>query len=195
MLMSTELEKYIQSSFGVTRTELQSIGSFFQPVALKKNDYYLKAGHYSDRLGFVQSGIVREFLDSNQQETTKWLITKGYFMVDLSGFLFDKPARVNLQALTDCEVYAISKADYTRIGQVVPRWPEIEKFFLARCFTVLEDRIITHLSMSAEERYAQFFQFAPDLFNQVPLQYLASLLGMTPETFSRIRKKQSGRTS
>ena len=54
--MSTELEKYIQSAFGVIQTELQSIGSFFQPVVLKKNDYFLKAGHYPDKPDFVQSG-------------------------------------------------------------------------------------------------------------------------------------------
>jgi len=54
----------------------------------------------------------------------------------------------------------------------------------------MEDRIFTHLSMSAAERYAFFFEQHKELFNQVPLQYIASILGMTPETFSRIRKKQ-----
>jgi CRP-like cAMP-binding protein len=54
---------------------------------------------------------------------------------------------------------------------------------------MLEDRIFSHLSMSAEDRYQFFFQHNKELFNQVPLQYIASMLGMTPETFSRIRKK------
>jgi hypothetical protein len=73
---------------------------------------------------------------------------------------------------------------------VVPAWPEIEKQFIAGCFITLEDRVFNHLSLSAEERYDQLFAFNQDLFRHVPQQYLASMLGMTPETFSRIRAKK-----
>ena len=71
----------------------------------------------------------------------------------------------------------------------------LDSHFIARCFTVLEDRVVQHLALSAEERYAQLWNFNKELFNQVPLHYLASMLGMTPETFSRIRKKASEKTS
>lgn len=73
---------------------------------------------------------------------------------------------------------------------MVPSWHELEKLFIAKCFTILENRIFSHLSMTAEERYNNFSEHNKELFNQVPLQYIASMLGMTPETFSRIRKKQ-----
>jgi CRP-like cAMP-binding protein len=125
----------------------------------------------------------------NDKEVTKWISTKGYFVVDLSSFIFRLPARWNIQALTDCEIYVIDYKDYQKIGQFVPRWSELEKLFIAKCFVILEDRIISHLSMSAKDRYIQLFNFNKDLFNQVPLQYLASMLGMTPETLSRMRKK------
>ena len=185
----TELEKYIQTYFGVNKDDLTKISSFFKPVTMKKGDHFLKTGRQSDRLGFVQSGIMREYVDIDDKEVTKWISTKGYFVVDLSSFIFHQPARWNIQALTDCELYIIENKYYRKIGQVIPRWMELEKLFIAKCFTVLEDRIITHLSMTAEERYNQLFNFNKELFNQVPLQYLASMLGMTPETFSRIRKK------
>ena len=185
----TELEKYIQTYFGVNKDDLTKISSFFKPVTMKKGNHFLKTGRQSDRLGFVQSGIMREYVDIDDKEVTKWISTKGYFVVDLSSFIFHQPARWNIQALTDCELYIIENKDYRKIGQVIPRWMELEKLFIAKCFTVLEDRIITHLSMTAEERYNQLFIFNKELFNQVPLQYLASMLGMTPETLSRIRKK------
>lgn len=185
----TELEKYIQTYFGVTNDELIRISSFFKPLSIKKGDYFLKTGKYSERLGFVQSGIIREFLVVDDREITKWISTKGYFVVDLSSFIFQMPARWNIQALTDCELYVIDKSDYQKIIDVLPRWAELEKLFIAKCFSVLEERIVSHLSMTAEERYKQLFNFNKELFNQVPLQYLASMLGMTPETFSRIRKK------
>lgn len=188
----TELEKYIHNYFGVNKDDLTKISAFFKLATLKKGDYYLKVDRYSDRLAFVQSGILREFLIIGDKEVTKWISTKGYFAVDLSSFLFQKTARWNIQALTDCELYIIDKKDYQSIGQVLPSWAALEKLFIAKCFTVLEDRIVSQISMTAEERYNQLFEFNRELFNQVPLQYLASMLGMTPETLSRLRKKASG---
>jgi len=188
----TELEKYIQTYFGVPNDELTKISSFFKPLMLKKGDYFLKTGKHSDRLGFVQSGIIREFVFIDDREVTKWISTKGYFVVDLASFIFQQPARWNIQALTECELYIIDTKDYQKIGNVIPRWAELEKLFIAKCFTVLEDRILQHLSMTAEERYNQLFNFNKELFNQVPLQYLASMLGITPETLSRLRKKAAG---
>jgi CRP-like cAMP-binding protein len=185
----TELEKYIQAYFGVAKEDIAKIVSFFQPVHIKKGDYFLKTGRKSDRLGFVQSGIIREYLLVDDKEITKWISTNGYFVVDLSGFYFHQPSRLNIQALSDCELYVIDAENYQKIGHRIPGWAELEKLFIAKCFTALEDRIITHLSLTAEERYHRLFNFNSDLFNQVPLQYLASMLGMTPETLSRIRKK------
>lgn len=189
------LTTYIQSYFGASNDDLAKIAAFFKPIHLKKGDYFLKKGGQSDRLAFVQSGIIREFVPVEGKEVTKWIATQGYFVVDLASFLFHQPARWNFQALTDCELYAIDHKNYQQLGQSVARWQELEKLFIAKCFTVLEDRIVTQLAMSAAERYQQLFQFNPELFNQVPLQYLASMLGMTPETLSRLRKKGLGITS
>jgi hypothetical protein len=75
------------------------------------------------------------------------------------------------------------------MGALIPRWQELEKLFMAKCFGMLEDRIVHQLSYSAKERYQHFFENNKTLFNQVPLQYLASMLGMAPETLSRFRKK------
>lgn len=187
----TELEHYIKSYFGVVNADdLKSIVSFFRLETIKKGDFLLKAGKRCDKLSFVQSGLLRMFISTEEKEITQWISTKGYFSTDLSSFVFDTPSRLSIQALTDTEVYSISKADYTKIGALVPKWNELEKLFIIRCFIMLEERIFSHLSMTAEERYDYFFENNRELFNQVPLQYIASMLGMTPETFSRIRKKQ-----
>ena len=191
----TELEKYIQTYFGVSVEESNKISSYFNVVTLKKGDYYLKSGRLSDRLGFVESGIAREYIILNDKEITKWISTKGYFLVDISSFLFHIPARWNIEALTDCELYVIDQNKYRNIGAVIPQWSQLEKMFLARCFSVLEDRVVAHLSMTAEERYQYLFNLNSELFNTVPLHYLASMLGMTPETLSRIRNKAINQNS
>jgi CRP-like cAMP-binding protein len=187
----TELEQYINSYFGVVNAnDLETIVSLFKLTKIQKGDFLLKAGRHCELLSFVQSGLLRVYISTEEKEVTQWISTKGYFSTDLSSFVFETPSRLSIQALTDTEVYSITKADYKKIGELVPKWHELEKLFLVRCFITLEERVFSHLSMSAEERYDYFFENNKELFNQVPLQYIASMLGMTPETFSRIRKRQ-----
>jgi CRP-like cAMP-binding protein len=186
--MTNELEQYIQSYFGISKDNLLQVMALFQEQTLSKGDFFCKTGRYCLQLGFIQEGIVRVYAESNDQEITQWIGTKGYFITDLSSLIFSSVARWNIQALTDCTLYVIDKKDYDNIGQLVPEWQMLEKLFLAKCFMTMEDRIFTYISKTATERYELLFQQAPELFNQVPLQYIASMLGMTPETFSRIRK-------
>ncbi len=185
----TELEHYIKNTFAVTNEELIPITEAFKTIKIQKGDFFLKEGRLSDRLGFVKSGLIRIYASVDDKDVTQWISTKGYFVTDLSSFVFQTPSRRNLQALTDCELYTIDRAVYQDLHKVIPKWNELDKLFIARCFIIMEDRIFNHLHMTAEERYTLLFEQQPGLFNQVPLQYLASMLGMTPETLSRIRKK------
>jgi len=189
--MINELEHYIKSYFGVVQLdELKTISSLFELTTIKKGDYFLKTGSQSNNMSFIQSGLMRVFSLTEDKEITQWISTKGYFVVDLSSFVFESPARWSIQALVDTDIYTISRIDYNKIGTLIPKWNQLEKLFIVRCFTMLEDRVFSHLSMSAEERYNLFFENNKELFNQVPLKFIASMLGMTPETFSRIRKKK-----
>ena len=187
----TALEQYIKACFGVTDEEMAILYDLFVPVTIKKGDYFLKTGRQCDKLGFVQSGLLRVFTTvEGDREVTQWIAGPGYFITDLASLVLGRSSRWTIQALTDVEMYVLDKPVYDRIGERLPRWPEMERRFIVQCFAIMEDRIFTHLSMSAAERYAFFFEQHKELFNQVPLQYIASILGMTPETFSRIRKKQ-----
>lgn len=186
----TELEQYIHAYFGVTEADMTEIASLFKPTVLRKGDFYVKTGKPCDKLSFIQSGFLRVYVSMEDKEVTQWIGSKGSFITDLASLTFGAPARWNIQALADTELHTIHNKDYDRIAENVPKWPEIEKKFIVKCFTMMENRIFAHLSLPAEERYAVFFHQNKELFNQVPLQFIASMLGMTPETFSRIRKKQ-----
>ncbi|MBL7931000.1 MAG: Crp/Fnr family transcriptional regulator [Bacteroidia bacterium] len=187
----TELEQNIQSYFGVVKNEdLQAISSFFHLNTLKKGEYFLKEGKPCEQLSFIRSGVLRIFKTHDGKEVTQWLSVKGTFVTDLASLFFEGSARWTIQCLSDCELYTISRENYKQIGTVVPKWHELEKLFLIKCFTFMEDRIHGFLSLPAEERYNVFFENNRELFNQVPLQYIASMLGMTPETLSRLRNKQ-----
>lgn len=185
-----ELKKYISSYFGLTHDCLNEIASLFSESELAKGAYFIKAGQYCDKLSFVQSGFIRIFSELNDKEVTQWIASEEYFLTDINSFLFTQPARWTMQALTHCKLYTLDKTNYRRLKQMVPNWDEIEKKIIAGCFITLENRIFDQLSLSAEQRYNKLFQQNKELFNQVPLQYIASMLGMSPETFSRIRNKQ-----
>jgi len=188
----TELKQYIERYFGViNQTDQENIISFFEYKELKKGTMMLRADQQCNLLSFVQSGYFRMFAYSDGNEVTQWIASRGYFVVDLASFLKNSPAKWNIQAVTDGELLSISKENYRKLSEVVPKWKDLEKIFLVNCFSAMEQRIFTHLSMTTEERYLNFFENNKELFNQIPLQNIASMLGMTPETFSRIRKKLS----
>jgi CRP-like cAMP-binding protein len=183
------LAEYIQSCFNADPSEAETIGSYFHPQLLQKGDFFLRSGRPCDHFAFIVSGLIRIFVNMDDREVTQWIGTKNYFTTDLSSFMYRKPARWNMQALADSEIWVIHIDDYQKLGTVVPRWKEFENLLLIQCFVTLEERIFAHLCMTAEERFQRLFIQQPELFNQVPLQYLASMMGMTPETLSRMRKK------
>lgn len=184
-----DLELQIKQFFGVNPNDLQHMMSKFEEDFLPKNTDFVRSGHFCDKLSFVKSGYLRVYAESNGKEVTQWIASPGYFIADLASLTFDVPARFTIEALSDAKLYTITKADYRSLGNELPKWHEIEKKFIAKCFVMLEDRVFQHLSLSAEDRYQAFFESNRDLFLHVPLQYIASMLGMTPETFSRVRKK------
>lgn len=186
-----DLENSLMAYFGLKENEqAQKIANLFETITLKKGEFFLETNKKANKLAYIQSGFLRIFVDNGEKEITQWISTKGYFTTDLSAFINNQNSRWNMQALEDTVCHVITKSNYDKLVETLPQWPEFERYFIVHCFTTMENRIFTHLSMTAEERYNFFFEYNKELFNQVPLQYIASMLGMTPETFSRIRKKQ-----
>ncbi|MCH7397054.1 Crp/Fnr family transcriptional regulator [Belliella sp. DSM 107340] len=185
-----DLANLIQEHFGgFTPQELKIIQTYFEEVKLQKNDFFTKTGKTCDKLGFVKSGILRVYTLSEGKEITQWISTENYLITEVMGFFFNQPNRWTIQALTETDLLLISKENYSKLCAELPKWVDVEKAFIMKCFAMLEDRVFSHLSMTADERFEQYFSQNPKLFNQVPLHYIASLLGMSAETFSRVRKR------
>lgn len=184
-------DEIIEENFGkLTIEEQNKLLSYFHEEKLNKNEFFTKSENYCKKLSLIKSGFLRIYTVLDGKEITQWISTPNYFITEISSFFFNQPNRWTIQALTDIDLLTINKENYVKLCKEFPKWNEIEKQFIAKCFAMLEDRIFSHLSMSAEERYNLFFLKNNTLFNQVPLQYIASVIGMSPETLSRIRKRQ-----
>jgi len=190
--MNETLNVYISTYFGVTDIEqLKFINQLFDSKHVSKGEFLAEQDKLCNDLAFVENGFMRMHTLVDGNEITQWISGPGHFATELQSFIFDTPSRWNIQAISDTNIFTISKENYQRVCETIPLWNQLEKAFLIKCFTTLENRVLSHLSMSAEERYQNFETYFPDIFRNVPQSYIASLLGMTPETFSRIRKKTS----
>ena len=187
MISNNELQNY----FELTPKELTQLADKFSELRLAKGQDLLRQGSYHPRLAFVRSGYLRVYTETNGKEVTQWISSPGYILTDLAALVYGQAARWTITALTDCELSVISSEAYARLGRDIPGWAAAERSFLAHCFVTLENRVLSFLSMTAGQRYDAFFSEQPELFNSVPLAYLASMLGMTPETLSRIRSDRA----
>jgi CRP-like cAMP-binding protein len=190
-MVMKEYSLLLQAHFGpLSDKELEVFQACFHTERLQKNDFFTSTHHICSRLSLVKSGILRVYALSNGKEITQWICAENFLITEVMGFFFDQPNRWNIQAFTDVELLTITKENYRKLCDESPRWRDIEKRFMTKCFAMIENRVFSHLSMTAEERYDAYFEQNRALFNQVPLQYIASVLGMTAETFSRIRKRK-----
>jgi len=187
----SNFEKYLHTHFNISSEDCKTLGKSFRAETIRKGEYFARAGGFCDRLSFIEEGILRIYCRIADREVTQWISTRESFVTDFASFFYRQPSTRDIQALEDSELLTIDFKEYQSLGERLPVWNQFEKVFVGKCFVFMENRILDLISLSAEQRYSRLFEQNHELLNQVPLQYIASMLGMTPETFSRIRKKRS----
>lgn len=183
------LSSFIQQELGIPEKLIQDILPYYQEEKLAKNDFLVKKGMQCDRLCFIEKGYIRFFSYSDKKVITHWIFGEGQLVTDVASYYLRAPAKWNIQALNDTSVYTLTFSDFQRMRKAIPEWDAYEKSLLIRLMSALENRVYALLSMTAEERYQYLFATDSKMFQELPLHYLASMLGMTPETLSRIRGK------
>ncbi len=192
MLYLPEMNEALRSLFTslapFDEEELQQAASRFYVDTIPKNKFFCKAGIISDRIGFVSSGLLRSFYNIKEKENTSFFHTPGSVAVALLSFVKLQPAIENIQAIEDSEMTIINRKSLHQLYQNNWKWQQVGRILTEEYYVNLEQRSITLQSQTAQERYSQFLEDYPDLIKTVPLHYIASFLGMSPETLSRIRK-------
>lgn len=182
------IETYLQKHFSIPAEKLQEVSTLFEEEKLQKGEYFVKKGRQCRKLAFLLKGYVRFYFTTETKEITHWIFWEDQLVTDVSSFYLQTPSKWHIQAMTNCHLYTISYDNFQKINEIIPTWGQINQVFIIKCFSSLENRVYTFLSMTAEERYQYLFNAHKELFHQIPLNYLASMLGITPETLSRIRR-------
>jgi CRP-like cAMP-binding protein len=182
------LKECISKQVTIDAAIIEKIVSIFEPLEIKKGDYFLRSGTVCQKMAFITTGYLRMYDIADGKEITFWIGTKGKFITSLSSFIFQTSNFWNIQALTDCKLYVISREKHQRLCESEPKWLEFDNLLLAHSFALLEQSMFAQLHTTAQERLDALLKSEPELFLNVPHQYIASMLGITPESLSRLRK-------
>lgn len=190
--MFSLLKNHIKKRINLTDEEFDLCSEFFTPKKIRKRQYFLQEGDVCKYLGFVNSGSMRVYtIDHKGTEHIIQFAIHDWWVADLSSFLSGLPATFNIDALQNSELLLLEKSDRDRMLEAVPRMERFFRLIMENNYIATHQRIVDSLSVSAEERYIKFITTYPELVENVPQHQIASYLGITPQSLSRIRKEMS----
>ena len=190
--MHEHLDISLKTKVALTTAEWETVKSFFIPKKLRKRQYLLNAGDVCQYFCFVEKGLLRSFnVDKHANEHVVQFALEGWWISDMGSFLSGDNAVYNIEAIEDAELLLLTKQAMDDMLNAIPKMERYFRLLMQNNIVVLQRRILGTLSLSAEEKYKRMMQLYPDILQRSPQQYVASFLGITPETLSRVRKQVS----
>ena len=179
-------------SKGITLTEADKT-IFRQHVIekkLRKRQYLLQEGEICKSVAFVSKGMLRSyFVDEKSNEHIIQFAPEGWFVSDLYSFITEDSSNLNIDAIESSEVILISKTAHLYLEKAVPEFFKFNYTQYRGAYIALQKRLTDMFTLSTEEKYTKLLKIYPDIMQRVPQHMIASYLGLTAETLSRVRKK------
>jgi CRP-like cAMP-binding protein len=184
----SKFKNYIKSQINIDETELDIIISNFTELKIAKDRFALKQGQVVNNYFFVQSGGLRIYFDHNDKQITTWLALENEFFTDLASLKNQNPSKFYFQAIEDSILLTIKADKMEQLYIQFPKWQQFGRQIWEINFMHLVEGIIGFQTLTAEERYLALMNNS-ELLQRVPLKQLASFLGITQTSLSRLRKK------
>ncbi len=176
----------------LTQEEQDVFKSYLTHKNLRRKQYLLQEGDVCNSIAFVEKGALREYsVDDNGIEHIIQFDLEGWVISDLYSFLTGEPATYNIDALEDTEMVLITKSAHEELLQKVPKYETFTRLNITGAYLAMQKRLTSIIGSSLEQRYADFTALYPNIVQRVPQHMIASYIGLTPETLSRIRKRIS----
>ena len=169
--------------------DITRVSCFFQPKKLKALEHFQMLDTRANTIAFVESGIFRYYtIDNDGNDVTKYFIRENQFMVDLESYYSDTLSVEAIQAMVPCEIYTIKKSEMNALMEEIPNLFIFQKSTTeAQLLNKIKDNDFLNFGNS-KTKYLEFMKRYPKLAQQVPQQYIASYLKITPQSLSRLRK-------
>jgi len=159
--------------------------------SFRKGKLLLKAGEICEHIYFVKMGAVRGFIKEGKKDITTWITAENEVVSSISALDVREPAFENMQAIENCELLALTYTDFQDLYIKFPEFNILARKVLQKYYQDAEGRAFIARLTNAENKYQLFLTMYGHLANRIPLKYIASFLGITLETLSRVRKKLS----
>ncbi|UZR96864.1 Crp/Fnr family transcriptional regulator [Chondrinema litorale] len=186
------MKQFLESFNILTKEEIELFCDSVIPKYLKRGDFYIKEGKTCKEVAFVVSGFFRSFYYSSAGEEVTYCFTfENSFITAYSSFISQTPTQENIQALIDIELLTISRQVIEKLENSSSNWLRLFKHLSEQEYIKLEKRVFVLQKETAEKKYADLLRNHADYLNLIPLNYLASYLGITQRHLSRLRKSMS----
>jgi CRP-like cAMP-binding protein len=178
----------------LTAEEQDFVNQYITPKKLRKKQYLLQEGDVCKHLCVVEKGALKAYvLDEAGQEHITAFALEGWTMGDLYSFIKEEPATLNIDALEDCELVLISKQAHNELLQKMPKYETYFRILMTDAYMALQRRTTNMVSLPLEGRYKALTDMYPTIIQRVPQHMIASYMGLSPETLSRVRSRISNK--
>ena len=157
--------------------------------SFRKGKLLLRSGQLCEHIYFIKQGAVRGFIKEGTKDITTWITVEGEVVSSISSLDKSEPAMENMQAIENCELIAMTWIDYQNLFARFPEFNMVARKLLQKYYQDAEGRAFIARLTKAENKYRLFLTRYGHLANRIPLKYIASFLGITLETLSRVRKR------
>ena len=188
MVMNSGIKKFICKYVSLSDSELDDIANKFKSKVVRKNNYFLRQGSTCRDLVFVEKGCLRLYYVKDDVEVSVWFAFEQCSAIEIYSFISENPSDYYLQAIEDSEVLCLSKSELHKLYQYQPKMHEMMRNFWEDVILNLLNRFTALQKDSAEKRYLDLLN-KPSYLETIPQKYLASFIGVTPTSLSRIRKQ------
>jgi len=171
-------------------TEVEQITAFFEIENISKNQFFLEAGKRCNEIGFLCKGILCSFIyDSEGNEVVKHFLEPYQFFTDLESYEKAQPAKLNIIAVTESIILSINKQHNHKLQAAIPKWEYVQGLFASQALNrMIQMQNFLHFG-TATEKYQHLVKNHPNLARHIPLKYIASYLGITQSSLSRLRRE------
>lgn len=184
------IRQYLEQFQIFSPEEITEACALFTTRTMRRHEFFIREGEACKEIAFIQSGLFRSFyLSDSGAEITYCFRFQQEFLAAYSAFISGKASMENMQALGPASLLVIQKSDMDTYLSEKPNWIKFLKIIAEQQYIELEQRIFQLQRNSAAERYSRLLEHQPEYIQQIPLQHLASFLGISQRHLSRIRKE------